>query len=135
MKIIIAFFALILGASVACAADQKKEGSNKDGDKSGEQEKGEKLGPRDRAKQQEEMFKKMDANSDGKVNKQEFGASQGGEKAPAAAQERFDKMDRNKDGELTKREFTTPVYESAGDRAKREGDKPAEGDKKPGDKK
>lgn len=118
MKLITTLLALAAAGSFACAADgedQKKEGD--------------KPGPRDKAKQQEEMFKQMDANSDGKVSKDEYNAKMGGGERAAAAGERFTKMDRNKDGELTKREFTTPVYESAGDRRKAEAEK--SGSKKP----
>src|SRR4051812_17961819 len=126
MKIITTLLALILSASFACAAD--REDKKTEDTKSGEQEK---LGPRDRAKQQEEMFKQMDANSDGKVSKEEFNAKQGGDKAAGGAADRFSKLDRNNDGELTKREFTTPTYERGGDRPRGEGDKP--GPKKPGE--
>jgi hypothetical protein len=136
MKIITTLLTLLVCVSIAGAADKEGDKPKKE---EGSRSEGEKPGPRDKAKQQEEMFKQMDANSDGKVSKEEFTAK-GGDKAAAAA-ERFTKMDRNKDGELTKREFSTPVYESAGDRRRTEGDKPgksSEGDKpgdKPGEKK
>jgi hypothetical protein len=115
MKIITTLLTLLVCLSIAGAAD--KDGDKKTGDKPGKETgsrsgEGDKPGPRDRAKQQEAVFKQMDSN------------------------ERFDKMDRNKDGELTKREFTTPVYESAGDRRKSESEKSEKSEKsKDGDKK
>jgi Ca2+-binding EF-hand superfamily protein len=118
MKLITTILAVVAAGSFACAAD--REDQKKEGDKAG---------PRDKAKQQEEMFKQMDANSDGKVSKEEYNAKMGGGERAAAAAERFIKMDRNKDGELTKREFTTPIYESAGDRRKAEAEKSGESDK------
>ena len=54
----------------------------------------------------EEMFKKLDKDSNGKVSKEEFLASPGAKKDAAKAEERFGKMDKDKDGSLTVEEMT-----------------------------
>ncbi|MEY4484102.1 MAG: hypothetical protein RL693_1554 [Verrucomicrobiota bacterium] len=80
MKITALLFALLLSASMTYAAD---------GDKP-------KPSP-------EEMFKKKDANGDGKVSKEEFTK---GAKDAAKAEARFTALDKDKDGSLTKEEFS-----------------------------
>ena len=54
----------------------------------------------------EEMFKKLDKDSNGKVSKEEFLASPGAKKDTAKAEERFGKMDKDKDGSLTLEEMS-----------------------------
>lgn len=53
----------------------------------------------------EEIFKKMDSNSDGCLSLEEFKASRVGKKDPAKAEEIFKKSDANSDGKLTTEEF------------------------------
>ena len=53
-----------------------------------------------------EAFKKMDANTDGKVNLEEFKASPRWKKDPAKADEMFKKRDKDGDGNITLEEFT-----------------------------
>ena len=92
MKLLAAFLALLVVGSFACAADRggqtrvvtpKKQNANG------------RNGNRDGGKDQDERFKKLDANSDGWLTRQEFGGDKAG----------FDKLDRNKDGKVTLREF------------------------------
>jgi Ca2+-binding EF-hand superfamily protein len=54
----------------------------------------------------EEMFKKLDKDSNGKVSKEEFLASPGAKKDAAKAEERFGKMDKDKNGSLSLEELT-----------------------------
>ena len=53
----------------------------------------------------EEQFKKLDANSDGKLSKEEFVGKRKGDKA-TKAEEMFKKRDKNGDGSLDLAEFT-----------------------------
>jgi hypothetical protein len=53
----------------------------------------------------EEVFKKLDANSDGSITEAEFVGKKEGDKA-AKAKEVFAKRDTNKDGKITLEEFT-----------------------------
>lgn len=55
----------------------------------------------------EEMFKKLDANSDSAVSLEEFKASPRGQKDPAKAEEAFKKMDKDSDGKMSLEEFKT----------------------------
>lgn len=52
-----------------------------------------------------DMWKKMDANSDGSVTREEFDKMHGG---------MFDKMDANKDGKITKEEMMAKHKEKMG---------------------
>ncbi|CAN5901648.1 hypothetical protein BH11VER1_BH11VER1_11680 [soil metagenome] len=79
MKITALLFALLLSASMTYAADAEKPKPNP-----------------------EEMFKKKDANGDGKVSKEEFTK---GAKDAAKAEATFTAKDKDKDGSLTKEEF------------------------------
>jgi Ca2+-binding EF-hand superfamily protein len=54
----------------------------------------------------EEMFKKLDKDSNGSVSKEEFLASPGAKKDATKAEERFKKMDKNGDGALSMEEMT-----------------------------
>ncbi len=54
----------------------------------------------------EEMFKRLDKDSNGSISKEEFLASPGAKKDAAKAEERFGKMDKNSDGSLSKEEMT-----------------------------
>lgn len=74
--------ALALCTAFANAADDAAKGEKKKGDP-------------------EAMFKKMDADSDGKVSLEEFKNSPMGKKDPAKAEEMFKKKDANADGSLT----------------------------------
>ena len=53
-----------------------------------------------------EAFKKMDKDSNGKVNLEEFKASPRWKKDPAKADEMFKKRDKDADGDITLEEFT-----------------------------
>ena len=53
-----------------------------------------------------EIFKKLDANGDGKVSLEEFKAGPAGKKDPAKAEEIFKKKDTNGDGFLSLEEFS-----------------------------
>ena len=53
-----------------------------------------------------EAFKKMDKDSNGKVNVEEFKASPRWKKDPSKADEMFKKRDKNADGDITLEEFT-----------------------------
>lgn len=92
MKITALLFALLLGASMTYAADAEKPKT--EGDKP-------KPSP-------EEMFKKKDANGDGKVSKEEFLK---GAKDAAKAEAAFTAKDKDKDGFLTKEEFAAKKKE------------------------
>lgn len=87
MKITAVLFALLLSASMTYAADAPKKPA--EGDKP-------KMTP-------EEIFKKKDANGDGKISKEEFTK---GAKDPAKAEERFTALDKDKDGSVSKEEFS-----------------------------
>lgn len=52
-----------------------------------------------------EQFKKLDANSDGKLSKEEFLGKRKGDKA-TKAEETFKKKDKDSDGFLSLEEFT-----------------------------
>ena len=84
MKAIITLFAVLSMASIGFAADAAKKGEKKPVD-------------------MEAMFKKKDANSDGKVSKEEFLK---GAKDAAKSESQFAAKDKDKDGSLTKEEFT-----------------------------
>ena len=89
MKPIITLFAVLSIASVSFSAegDAKKP----EGDK-----------PKAKA-DPEAMFKKKDANSDGKVSKEEFLK---GSKDAAKSETQFTAKDKDKDGNLTLEEFS-----------------------------
>jgi len=53
-----------------------------------------------------EVFKKLDANNDGKISLDEFKAGPAGKKDPAKAEEIFKKKDKDNDGFLTLEEFS-----------------------------
>ncbi len=53
-----------------------------------------------------EVFKKLDANGDGKISLDEFKAGPAGKKDPAKAEEIFKKKDKDGDGFLTLEEFS-----------------------------
>ena len=74
----------------------------------------------------EEMFKKLDSNSDGVVTKDEFMAGPRAKQDPAKAEERFKALDKKGDGKITLEEF------KAGGPGKKGGDAPKkpDGDKK-----
>ncbi len=55
----------------------------------------------------EEMFKKLDANSDASISLEEFKNSPRGQKDAARAEEAFKKMDKDSDGKVTVEEFKT----------------------------
>lgn len=88
MKITALLFALLLSATMTYAADEPKKAA--EGDKP-------KANP-------EEMFKKKDANGDGKLSKDEFTK---GAKDAAKMEERFTALDKDKDGSVTKEEFAS----------------------------
>jgi Ca2+-binding EF-hand superfamily protein len=84
MKVTSILFALLVATSFSYGADAEKKGDKPKADP-------------------EAMFKKMDANGDGKVSKEEFLK---GAKDAAKKEEQFTKKDKDKDGSLSKEEFT-----------------------------
>jgi hypothetical protein len=100
MKTILTLCALaICGALSLHAADEgkpKKPGEGKPGE-----------GKRN----PEEMFKKLDTNSDKAVSKEEFLAGPRAKQDPAKAEERFKSLDKDSDGKLTFEEFKAGMGE------------------------
>ena len=93
--------ALALGTTLATAADEKPAAPAAGGD--AKPAAGADAKPkRDPA----EVFKKLDANGDGKVSLEEFKAGPAGKKDPAKAEEIFKKKDKDGDGFLTLEEFS-----------------------------
>lgn len=74
----------------------------------------------------EEMFKRLDKNSDGFLSKEEFLAGPMAQKNKENAEKRFAAQDKDKDGKLSKEEFAA---RPEGGRPGKTGDAP----KKPGD--
>lgn len=101
MKLIMTLTALFVSASLATAADEPKKGEGK-GD-------GKRPNP-------EEIFKRLDSNSDGSVSKDEYMAGPRAKQDPAKGAENFTKLDKDKDGKLTKEEFAAGM--GKGDRKK-----------------
>lgn len=96
------FAALALGTTLATAADEKPAAPAAGDAKPAA---GAEAKPkRDPA----EVFKKLDANGDGKVSLEEFKAGPAGKKDPAKAEEIFKKKDKDNDGSLTLEEFSAP---------------------------
>jgi hypothetical protein len=117
MKLILSLTVLLLGASLAAAAEgdkPKKPGEGKGGD-------GKRPNP-------EEMFKRLDANADGSVSKDEYLAGPRAKQDPAKAGENFGRIDKDGDGKLSKEEFSAMAKGKDG-----KGKRPAEGEggKKP----
>ena len=84
-KLVTIMAALAVSISFATAADaEKKEGKNH---------------------HSEEMFKKLDTNSDGFLSLEEFKAGPAGKKDAAKVEEMFKKRDTNNDGKLSLEEF------------------------------
>ena len=75
----------------------------------------------------EEIFKKLDTNSDGSVSKEEFMAGPRAKEDPAKAETRFKALDKNNDGKLTLEEFKAGMGGGKkGGPGKAGGKKPAE---------
>ena len=115
--------ALALG-SFAFAADEKPvpppgAPPHADGDKKGR-------GPGDKPRMNpEEVFKKLDANSDGGISLDEFKAGPRAQKDPTKAEEHFKKLDANSDGKVTPDEFKAGRHGGPdGPRRDRKGPKP-----------
>jgi Ca2+-binding EF-hand superfamily protein len=83
MKVTSILFALLVATSFSYGADEKKADKPK--------------------ADPEAMFKKADANGDGKVSKEEFLK---GAKDAAKKEAQFTAKDKDKDGSLSKEEFT-----------------------------
>ena len=81
MKLTLILSALLMSAALSYSADEKKPKPNP-----------------------EEMFKKLDKNSDGKLTKEEFVGKKEGE-AKTKAEAAFDAKDKDKKGFLTLEEF------------------------------
>lgn len=124
MKIILTLGALLLSATLTFAADGEKPRKPAEG--------GARPNP-------EEIFKKLDANSDGAISKEEYLASPRAKENAERAEKSFTSRDKDKDGKLSKEEFTARPEggRNGGDRGgkKPEGDgaakKDGAGDKKP----
>jgi Ca2+-binding EF-hand superfamily protein len=104
MKLTLTLAALFVSASLAIAAEgdkPKKPGEGKAGD-------GKRPNP-------EEIFKKLDANSDGSVSKDEYMAGPRAKQDPAKAGEGFSRLDKDSDGKLSKEEFAAAM-KGKGDR-------------------
>lgn len=95
---------LVLGLSAAQGADEKPG-----------RERGERRGP-----DPERAFKRLDANSDGKVTLEEFKAGPAGKRDATKAEEIFKKIDADGSGDVTLEEFKAHVPR----RGERGGDKP-----------
>jgi hypothetical protein len=87
--------ALAVSVSFATAADAEKKAGDKPA--AGAEKKA--------APTAEERFKKLDANSDGKVSLDEMKNSPAGKKDAAKAEEMFKKKDKDSDGNLSAAEF------------------------------
>lgn len=101
MKLILTLTALLASASLALAAEGDKPKRPDGGD-------GKRPDPA-------EMFKKLDANSDGSISKDEFLAGPRAKQDPAKAGERFTMLDKDKDGKISKDEFAA-MAKGKGDR-------------------
>ncbi len=66
---------------------------------------GGKDGERHQRPNPEDIFKKLDSNSDGAISLEEFKAGRLGQKDPAKAEEIYKKMDKDSDGKVTLDEF------------------------------
>lgn len=101
MKSITSILAVLaLGTTVAFAAEEKKPAAAADKPAAAAGDKADK--PK---RNPEEAFKKLDANSDGKVSAEEFEAGPAGKKDPAKAKEAFAKKDKDGDKALSLDEF------------------------------
>ena len=69
----------------------------------------------------EEMFKKLDTNSDGSISLEEFKASPKAQKDPAKAEERFKKMDADSNGSVSLEEFKAAGPPPGGKKKKKDG--------------
>jgi len=96
--------ALALGTTLATAADEKPAAPAAGDAKPAAPAAADAKPKRDPA----EVFKKLDANGDGKVSLEEFKAGPAGKKDPAKAEEIFKKKDKDGDGFLTLEEFSAP---------------------------
>src|SRR3954463_12927561 len=90
--------ALAIGTTLSIAADEKPAGAKP--------EAGKPAAGAEKKADPEAAFKKIDANSDGKISLDEFKAGPMGKKDPAKAEEIFKKKDKNNDGSLTLEEFS-----------------------------
>lgn len=91
--------ALALGTTLATAADEKPAAPAGGDAKPAAADAKPKRDPA-------EVFKKLDANGDGKISLDEFKAGPAGKKDPAKAEEIFKKKDKDGDGFLTLEEFS-----------------------------
>lgn len=86
MKLLTSVLALAVLGGFALAADEKPA-------------------PDKQKRNPEEMFKKLDTDSDGKVSLAEFKAGPMGQRNPEKAEDTFKKRDKDNDGSLTLEEM------------------------------
>ncbi len=91
------FGALVAAASLSFGQDGPPKGPGGPGGPDGP-DKGKRPPP-------EEIFKKLDTNTDGSLSLDEFKAGPRGQKDPAKAEEVFKKMDADSNGSVTLEEF------------------------------
>ena len=104
LVVVVACFLSVGNLSAAEEGAAKKQSSKK---KAAQQEAAKK-----RAKMAQEMFKKLDKNSDGKICIEEFKARRRRPEAAKLAEALFKMLDKNEDGGVCLEEFTnkTPAF-------------------------
>jgi hypothetical protein len=132
MKRTLAFLALMLVSAGLAVAEEGKPGRRPGGPDGPPP--GGPGGPGGDRPKPEDVFKKLDANSDGSIDLTEFKESPRAKEHPDKAEEAFKKIDADGDGKVSLEEFKKhrppPPGEGRGGKGGKEG-RPPRGDKKP----